>query len=64
VATLWAKEPNDAEGSQRNPELSRTLWGDPSYELIGYLEDLMTIDVAAEDLEVSLGYQRVALGAN
>lgn len=56
VATLWAKEPPDNEGFQGNPTLAQAVWGDPAYELIGYLEDLTPVGVAADDLKVALGY--------
>jgi hypothetical protein len=57
VATMWAKEPPDADGSQGNPALSQAIWDDPEFELIGYVEDFTPVDVAAEDLAVALGYE-------
>jgi hypothetical protein len=57
TATIWAKEPPDADGTEGNPALSQTVWGDPGFELIGYLEDVTAVEVATDELKAALGYE-------
>jgi hypothetical protein len=57
TATIWAKEPAGPDGAQGNPALAEAVWGDPTFELVGYLEDVVAVDVTAEELKAALGYQ-------
>jgi hypothetical protein len=44
-------------GFRGNPALAQAVWGDPTFELIGYLEEVAAVDVAPEDLKAALGYR-------
>jgi hypothetical protein len=60
TATIWAKEPDGPDGSRGNPALSEAVWGDPTFEIIGYLEELVEADVTAAEFKTALGYRRVS----
>jgi hypothetical protein len=57
TATIWAKEPVAPDGNVGHPALSQAVWGDPSFELIGFLEDVAAADVTRAELKAALGYQ-------
>jgi hypothetical protein len=57
AANIWAKEPGAEDGSEGNPALSEGVWGDPSFEVIAYLDDVQEIDVSPDEFKEVLGYQ-------
>jgi hypothetical protein len=60
-ARIWGKEPLASDGQTGNPALARSVWSDPSFEHIVYLDEIEEIDVSSNEMKTALGYESAYL---